>query len=282
LPNVDHDTETPVTLRIIKSDVDQEDVSPNAHDVDPQRECTVTQQVSRERRLPTAPHLGNPSGAREFADRLNRLFDAVHPSDRGPYSDEEVAESLQDDGILLHPNSIARLRTGVGNPPDERTTQVLAFFFNVDSDYLRHGIGLTPPVLTPHQREDRDRSERMHAEPVGATQVDQPQALLEPTRPACTDIELSTADLLRLSTGLSQAALYASRRAYADRAAICRLVLLVADVGEFLSQSLEGRARVAVRFLERVIVEWDETSPADNGTESDYRWLAELLNRHLG
>ncbi|MCK0173896.1 hypothetical protein [Mycolicibacterium sp. F2034L] len=280
LPDVEHATDTPVTLRFVRSGVGHTDISPSGRHVDAKREDGSAQQVLREARLSGEPDQEKRSGAQEYADRLNRLFDTVHPSDRGPYSDEEVAESLQADGIPLHQDSIARLRAGVGRPPDERTTHALAFFFNVDSDYFLDGIDFTPASRVD-QRQQRDRSSRTQVEPADPIRVDQPEEVEKSGRPVCTEIELSTPDLLRISAGLSQAALYASRRVYADRAAIRRLVLLVADVGQFLGQSLEGRAHVAVRFLERVIVEWDEASPADSGTEPDYRWLAELLNRHL-
>lgn len=278
LPNVEHSTDTPVTLRLIQSDVDEHADSPSADDS--QREYVSTPQVVDEAKHSARPNHENRSSAREYADRLNRLFATVHPSDRGPYSDEEVAESLQADGIPLHRDSIARLRAGVGKPPDERTTHALAFFFNVDSDYFLDGVNFSP-ASRPDQRQQRDRSARTQTEPPGSTRVDQPEEVEKSVRPVSTEIELSTAELLRISASLSQAAQYASRRVYADRAAIRRLVLLIADLGHFLTRSLDGKARVAVRFLERVIVEWDETSPADNGTDSDYIWLAELLNRHL-
>lgn len=102
-----------------------------------------------------------------------------------------------------------------------------------------------------------------------------------PPPPADTGIRMSTVDLLRTSAGLSRAAHSASSHPPTDFRLVRRLVALIAEVGTFLQASLSGDVLVPIRYLEHVVVEWDETGPSDNGTEPDYRWLAELLNRHV-
>ena len=86
---------------------------------------------------------------------------------------------------------------------------------------------------------------------------------------------MSTADLLRVIAGLSQASQYATQRVYADLGLVRRLARLISDAAPLLLESLNGDVRVPVRYLEHLIVAWDETSLDDNGTEPDYRWLAE-------
>jgi transcriptional regulator with XRE-family HTH domain len=74
---------------------------------------------------------------RTLADRLSHLFAVVHPSGRGPYSDQEVAEAIN----AKHGKSIDRtyiwsLRTGRRDNPSMRHLEVLAEFFGVPVGYF--------------------------------------------------------------------------------------------------------------------------------------------------
>ncbi len=74
--------------------------------------------------------------ARKLSDRLNRLFDAVHPPERGPYSNAEVAELMAERGLeTVTPTYLWMLRTGRRDNPTMRHLEALATFFGVPAAY---------------------------------------------------------------------------------------------------------------------------------------------------
>jgi transcriptional regulator with XRE-family HTH domain len=82
-----------------------------------------------------------------LADRLNKLFDSTLKPSGIPYSSEEVASALQEDGLPIPANVIARLRSGTGEPPGRPTLEAIAFFFDVSLDSFTDGS---------HSQETRD------------------------------------------------------------------------------------------------------------------------------
>src|SRR5262245_11519515 len=75
---------------------------------------------------------------RTFADRLNHLFETVHPRDRGPYSDREVADAInaESDGKRIDRSYIWMLRTGRRDNPTLKHIEALAEFFGVPPAYF--------------------------------------------------------------------------------------------------------------------------------------------------
>lgn len=73
---------------------------------------------------------------RELKDRLNQLFDVVHPPDRGPYSNAEVAELMAERGLeTVSDTYLWMLRTGKRDNPTKRHLEALAAFFGVPPAY---------------------------------------------------------------------------------------------------------------------------------------------------
>lgn len=71
-----------------------------------------------------------------LSDRLNCLFDAVHPPDRGPYSNAEVAALMKERGLeTVSAQYLWLLRTGQRNNPTKRHLEALASFFGVPVSY---------------------------------------------------------------------------------------------------------------------------------------------------
>ncbi|MCX4531001.1 XRE family transcriptional regulator [Streptomyces sp. NBC_01669] len=71
-----------------------------------------------------------------FMDRLNRLFDTVHPPNRGPFSNAEVADLMEERGLgKLSAQYLWLLRTGQRDNPTKRHLEALAGFFGVDPAY---------------------------------------------------------------------------------------------------------------------------------------------------
>lgn len=71
-----------------------------------------------------------------LADRLNRLFAKVHPTDRGPYSNEEVAQAIRRNGGEISRAYIAYLRSGERKNPTMQHIEALAAFFGVKPSYF--------------------------------------------------------------------------------------------------------------------------------------------------
>ncbi|MFC9228344.1 XRE family transcriptional regulator [Streptomyces decoyicus] len=74
--------------------------------------------------------------AETLSDRLNRLFDVVHPADRGPYSNAEVAALMAERGLeTVTGTYLWMLRTGRRDNPTKRHLEALAAFFGVPAAY---------------------------------------------------------------------------------------------------------------------------------------------------
>ena len=72
-----------------------------------------------------------------FGDRLNFLFETVHPADRRPYSNEEVASAISDDGgTRISATYIWYLRKGYRDNPTIKHVEALASFFGVPAAYF--------------------------------------------------------------------------------------------------------------------------------------------------
>jgi transcriptional regulator with XRE-family HTH domain len=72
----------------------------------------------------------------QLTNRLNRLFETVHPPGRGPYSNEEVAKAIRAQGGDISKQYIAYLRKGERDNPRMRHLEALARFFGVKSAYF--------------------------------------------------------------------------------------------------------------------------------------------------
>ncbi|MFI9755784.1 XRE family transcriptional regulator [Streptomyces collinus] len=80
--------------------------------------------------------LRGPRRRPELKDRLNRLFDVVHPPDRGPYSNSEVAKLMAERGLeTVTSTYLWMLRTGRRDNPTMRHLEALASFFGVPAAY---------------------------------------------------------------------------------------------------------------------------------------------------
>ncbi|MDZ7883679.1 MAG: helix-turn-helix domain-containing protein [Mycobacterium sp.] len=88
--------------------------------------------------------------AAEFARRLNRLFETVHPPGREPYCDRDVVNALALRGLTLSAPYLSQLRRGQRTNPSYRTVEMIAEFFSVPTDYFAESVGM------PRRRVDED------------------------------------------------------------------------------------------------------------------------------
>jgi transcriptional regulator with XRE-family HTH domain len=80
-----------------------------------------------------------PEGPRSLAERINQAFETLHPADRGPYTNTEVAEWCAKNGhgdTSISVNYIAALRSGSRNNPTLRHLRALASFFQIPASYF--------------------------------------------------------------------------------------------------------------------------------------------------
>ncbi|MFG2986157.1 helix-turn-helix domain-containing protein [Streptomyces sp. NPDC048258] len=66
-----------------------------------------------------------------FAARLNRLFETIHPADRGPWTNAEVARA-----VSVSPTYVGNLRKGTSSNPTLAQMTALADFFGVPVKYF--------------------------------------------------------------------------------------------------------------------------------------------------
>ncbi|MFG1988054.1 MULTISPECIES: helix-turn-helix domain-containing protein [Streptomyces] len=71
-----------------------------------------------------------------LAGKLNHLFATVVPAGRGPYSTEEVARFITDDGVPISGSYIWLLRKGQRDNPTLRHIAALSAFFGVPPAYF--------------------------------------------------------------------------------------------------------------------------------------------------
>jgi hypothetical protein len=75
-----------------------------------------------------------------LAYKLNRLFETIHPRDRGEYANKEVADAIEAErGLAITPTYIGQLRGGARDNPSLPILEALAWFFAVHPSYFLDG-----------------------------------------------------------------------------------------------------------------------------------------------
>ncbi|SRR5579883_194577 len=111
---------------------------------------STSEGASAERETPAE---GRGRGARPkrqkvtfLTQRLDHLFETVHPKNRGPYSYQEVADAILEDvgpdpdgKAPISPSYIWHLRSGLKENPTRRHIALLAAFFGVSPLYFFEG-----------------------------------------------------------------------------------------------------------------------------------------------
>ena len=81
--------------------------------------------------------MNSESAGGSLADRLDHLFEVIHPADRRCYSNDEVAALLQKQGgPTVSGTYLWQLRTGRRDNPTKRHLEALADFFGVPVAYF--------------------------------------------------------------------------------------------------------------------------------------------------
>ncbi|MFF0740542.1 XRE family transcriptional regulator [Streptomyces sp. NPDC004111] len=71
-----------------------------------------------------------------FQERLNLLFEVIHPPDRGPYSEREISALMTAKGLeSVSHVYLLKLRSGKSDNPSKRVLENLAKVFDVTPAY---------------------------------------------------------------------------------------------------------------------------------------------------
>ncbi|MDH6119518.1 helix-turn-helix transcriptional regulator [Kitasatospora sp. GAS204B] len=77
---------------------------------------------------------------RTLAQRLDHLFQEIHPAGRGPFSYHEVAQAIREqagpDGPTVSHGTLQQIRTGAKTNPTVKTLEAIATFFGVPTAYF--------------------------------------------------------------------------------------------------------------------------------------------------
>ena len=86
-----------------------------------------------------------------LANRLDHLFQTVHPKDRGPYTPGEVAAAVNDRAgeQVISSTYVWQLRTGRRDNPTQRHLSALATFFGVSPLYFFAEEGAPQEAVSP-------------------------------------------------------------------------------------------------------------------------------------
>jgi ESX-1-secreted protein regulator len=104
-----------------------------------------------------------------LADRLDHLFRAVHPKDRGPYTGAEVAEAINRaaGASVISATYVWQLRTGRRDNPTKKHLSALAAFFGVSPVYFfddaETGRDTVPAELVTALKDDAVRDVALRA-----------------------------------------------------------------------------------------------------------------------
>ena len=79
----------------------------------------------------------------DFAARLNKLFETVHPPGRKPHTNAEVANALVAAGHHISKPYISLLRSGQRCNPSDETVAAFAKFFKVEPAYFFNDVYAT-------------------------------------------------------------------------------------------------------------------------------------------
>ena len=205
------------------------------------RELTVEEaerEIQREKSGP--PPVAAKATGSLFAARLNKVFDSNLGTNGNPYTSEEVAAALQEEGFHVSGTLIERLRSGHGDPPSEKTIDALAYFFNVDAEYFSAG----------------DHS-AMVGETIGADVARRPPAApaVQPAPPPDDKIEISVFELGRTVKALSETISGLLEHTDGHDQIAMNLLESLAEVGDVIAAPGDRRL-IERQLLHRLVTEW--------------------------
>jgi transcriptional regulator with XRE-family HTH domain len=179
-----------------------------------------------------------------FAARLNKVFDAHLGTNGNPYTSEEVAAALQEEGFHVSASLIERLRSGHGDPPSEKTIDALAYFFNVDAEYF--SAGAHSAIVSETLGVDAARR------PLAASTV-------QPSPSPDDKIEVSVFELGSTVKALSETISGLLEHGDANNQTVIKLLEILTEVGDVIAAP--GDVRLIDRqLLQQLVTVWNSAA----------------------
>lgn len=124
---------------------------------------------------------------RALAEKVDRLFQVIHPEGRGPYSLREVARGVADmGGPSMSASFLHQLRTGQRDNPGIKYLKAIAEFFGVSPSYFfddEDGARVQAEVtLLESMRDNQVRSVALRASGLSPETLRTVQAFIERAR----------------------------------------------------------------------------------------------------
>jgi transcriptional regulator with XRE-family HTH domain len=157
-----------------------------------------------------------------LANQLNTLFDTTLKPGGIPWSSEEVASTLQEDGFPITASVIARLRSGLGELPGRPTMEGIAYFFNVSPDSFA---------------DDSHPPETYHGSVLSEVSSGHGSAGSPTTEPDIASFRVRFDDIGRCVSGLAESSIHCLDAPGPDLDRVRRLMALVSGLGAFVSRS---------------------------------------------
>lgn len=189
-----------------------------------------------------------PDIQKVLADRLNELFETREKRTGMPLTSAELAATLQQDGFAVSGSLIGRLRAASGDQPNPQTLEALAYFFDVDTEYL---ISRPQPMAANHPAHAAEGA-AINAGVHDVACDTKPPAVFETSR--LQIISIATMDLGRIVSVLAQEASQCVSNVPADRERTARLLVLLDDLGALLSTPRESPV-VSRPLLRQIVTE---------------------------
>jgi transposase-like protein len=203
-----------------------------------------------------------------FADRLNDLLAW------NPYSTEDFAEALRDEGVIMAAEIAAQLLAGKGGLPPDSVIDAIARVFDVEPEYFM-GSALPEPVKEPPAaRSDLviDRYTTSEGQHDG-------RPATEPAHTGSSELAITLREFGRMIQALSVGADRYLAHPQADTALTAALTRAIAALGLQLGRAQGERLLITRALLEEVVLAWARTGPSDGASRVDFLWAAELLGK---
>jgi hypothetical protein len=200
-----------------------------------------------------------------FAQRLNKLLAAK------PYSIEDFADALSDEGVIMAKEVATRLLTRKGGVPADSVVEALARVFDVEPESF-YG-----PPATETIEEPRDAPSDLLPERHTQSGHRRDEYLTTPTNQANSHFSISLQEFGRIIQALPEGTDGYLAHPEADVALAAALTRTLSALGRQLGQAEGGKVPVPRDLLEEVVIAWARLGPSDGPSRADFLWLAALL-----
>lgn len=202
-----------------------------------------------------------------FAGRLNELLES------NPYSTEDLADALSDEGVVMAMEIATRLLAGKGGLPADSIIDALARIFDVEPEYF-FGSTATEPIEEPRAAhsdllmERNKLTEGRHDD----------RSAIRPTQ-ANSHLSITLQEFGRMIAALSVAADRYLAHPQSDTASAAALTRAIGSLGDRLGRAEAGKVLIMRELLEGIVLAWARTGPSDSDSRVDFLWVAELLGK---